>query len=314
MLLCARAVDTLGMMPCMVILTKERICVDCCCRFVAANGKASVRCKPCQRLFVRREARDRDNARYARQRAQPAICSAIGVHKCDVLRDNGHRCQCCRRVLFLDAGRASHVCHECRPLSDAADTVIGVLAFIFSAAVFGLRECCVCSQGVPAWSSAKTCSESCAAEVNRRKGRERYERLNGVRLRPLSEPRQCRLCDAFIGVTNARGCGRSICDTCNTYRGDFKSRARKYGVQYTEFDKRDVFARDAWRCQLCKRAVLKTAKRDKRTRRLHPRTASLDHIVPLSKGGPHVESNVQCACLECNVRKQARRIGQLRIF
>lgn len=298
----------------MVILTKERMCVDCCCRFVAASGKSSVRCKPCQRLFVNRETCERDKARRARQVASASICKAIGLPKCDVLRDNGHRCQCCNRVLFLDAGRASYLCHECRPLSDAANTVIDVLEFVISAAVSGLRLCCVCNQGIPTWRNAKTCSKSCVAEIGRRKARERYERLHGVTLRPLGEPRQCRLCDKKIKATNVNGRGRSVCDECNTYRGDFKSRARKYGVLYTKFDKRDVFDRDAWRCQLCKRPVLRKAKRDKRTRRLHPRTASLDHIVPLSKGGPHVESNVQCACLECNVRKNARTIGQQRLF
>lgn len=32
----------------------------------------------------------------------------------------------------------------------------------------------------------------------------------------------------------------------------------------------------------------------------------LDHIVPLSKGGAHVASNLACACRSCNARKGAK--------
>ena len=36
------------------------------------------------------------------------------------------------------------------------------------------------------------------------------------------------------------------------------------------------------------------------SKRLKP---TLDHIIPISKGGPHIESNVQALCLSCNIRK-----------
>jgi 5-methylcytosine-specific restriction endonuclease McrA len=34
-----------------------------------------------------------------------------------------------------------------------------------------------------------------------------------------------------------------------------------------------------------------------------PNAPTLDHIVPISKGGSHIRSNVQLACLECNQAK-----------
>ena len=37
-----------------------------------------------------------------------------------------------------------------------------------------------------------------------------------------------------------------------------------------------------------------------------PDSATLDHVVPLSRGGPHERSNVRPACLSCNSRKQDR--------
>ena len=35
----------------------------------------------------------------------------------------------------------------------------------------------------------------------------------------------------------------------------------------------------------------------------HPRAATIDHIVPLSRGGADVIVNMQLACLECNQKK-----------
>ncbi|WP_423797180.1 HNH endonuclease [Mycobacteroides abscessus] len=35
-------------------------------------------------------------------------------------------------------------------------------------------------------------------------------------------------------------------------------------------------------------------------------SASLDHVVPMSLGGDHLSTNVQCAHLKCNMDKGAR--------
>lgn len=44
---------------------------------------------------------------------------------------------------------------------------------------------------------------------------------------------------------------------------------------------------------------------DKRWGDYGPDYPTIDHIVPLSKGGPHLWSNVQVACAECNIAKGA---------
>jgi len=63
---------------------------------------------------------------------------------------------------------------------------------------------------------------------------------------------------------------------------------------------RDVFDRDGWICGLCSEHV------DPATEWPDPLSPSLDHILPLSKGGPHAMANVQLAHLGCNVKKGNR--------
>jgi 5-methylcytosine-specific restriction endonuclease McrA len=55
-----------------------------------------------------------------------------------------------------------------------------------------------------------------------------------------------------------------------------------------------IFERDGWKCGLCGDPV------DSDLSYPHPQSASLDHIVPISRGGPHTYDNVQCAHLSCN--------------
>lgn len=86
--------------------------------------------------------------------------------------------------------------------------------------------------------------------------------------------------------------------------GNHRTRALKFGVEYTYVDRRRVFNRDRWRCGICRNPV------DKRLKYPHPRSASLDHIVPMSKGGGHTYLNTQCAHLDCNLRKLAAGEGE----
>lgn len=77
-------------------------------------------------------------------------------------------------------------------------------------------------------------------------------------------------------------------------------RALKLATQADPIDSADVFERDGWRCGVCGGDV------DPLLRHPDPLSASLDHVVPLSRGGTHTLDNVRCAHLRCNVRKNAR--------
>lgn len=62
----------------------------------------------------------------------------------------------------------------------------------------------------------------------------------------------------------------------------------------------EIFIRDGWVCSLCKKPVDPLAKPKS------PWSASLDHVIPLSKGGKHTRGNVRCAHLRCNMIKGAK--------
>jgi 5-methylcytosine-specific restriction endonuclease McrA len=71
-----------------------------------------------------------------------------------------------------------------------------------------------------------------------------------------------------------------------------------------------IFNRDGWKCQICMRPTP-----EKLRGTYKPNAPELDHIVPLSKGGPHTPSNIQTACRECNGNKSDKRvIGQMGLF
>jgi len=72
------------------------------------------------------------------------------------------------------------------------------------------------------------------------------------------------------------------------------------GAVFVEFDTRSVFMRDNWTCQICDEKV------DPELQYPDPLSASLDHIVPLSKSGDHSQDNSQLAHLVCNFRKGNR--------
>lgn len=65
---------------------------------------------------------------------------------------------------------------------------------------------------------------------------------------------------------------------------------------------REIFERDGWICRLCGDPVLPFIKGK------HPRQATIDHIVPVSRGGEHVASNLQLAHLGCNSAKRDRMV------
>lgn len=58
-----------------------------------------------------------------------------------------------------------------------------------------------------------------------------------------------------------------------------------------------VFERDEWICNICSELI------DKRLRGNNWMRATLDHVIPLSRGGTHTYDNVAAAHWRCNMEK-----------
>ena len=77
-----------------------------------------------------------------------------------------------------------------------------------------------------------------------------------------------------------------------------RKRAKRFNVKVEEITPIEIFKRDNWACQICGKKV----KKDKYYP--DPMSPSIDHIIPLSKGGDHIKKNVQLTHLRCNIKKQ----------
>lgn len=95
-------------------------------------------------------------------------------------------------------------------------------------------------------------------------------------------------------------------DCASKARGHTMNVTRR--IQTTEpigaFLRMDIYNRDKWICQICKKPVKKELSFP------HPKCASLDHVIPLSRGGTHESENVQLAHLSCNTSK-GNRVGDI---
>jgi len=100
----------------------------------------------------------------------------------------------------------------------------------------------------------------------------------------------------------ARAEGRELPDPWSERRkaNYHKRRAQKLGTQVEDLRPIDIYERDIWLCGLCVTPV------DPDSAWPDPMSPSLDHILPLSKGGTHTYENVQLAHLTCNVSKGNR--------
>jgi 5-methylcytosine-specific restriction endonuclease McrA len=74
-------------------------------------------------------------------------------------------------------------------------------------------------------------------------------------------------------------------------------RARLRGATIESFGRKEIFERDGWICGICADPI------DPDLKLPNTMSASVDHIIPIARGGAHERANVQAAHLKCNVIK-----------
>lgn len=83
--------------------------------------------------------------------------------------------------------------------------------------------------------------------------------------------------------------------------GSHVKRAKRYGVEYDRsITLNKLIKRDGMTCYICGKTCTKD---DKRWGTFGPDYPTIDHVIPLCKGGTHTWDNVRVACGECNDAK-----------
>ena len=87
------------------------------------------------------------------------------------------------------------------------------------------------------------------------------------------------------------------------YVSGARRRALKYGVDFDEtINRESVFKSELGKCYLCQ---IETHL-EHISEGYEPNLATVDHVMPISKGGPHTWGNVRNCCLKCNITKHDR--------
>jgi 5-methylcytosine-specific restriction endonuclease McrA/predicted nucleic acid-binding Zn ribbon protein len=142
------------------------------------------------------------------------------------------------------------------------------------------------------------CSDECRKENARRESR-----ASNSAKKQLKE-RSCKECGKMF-VPEYGNKRRHYCsDACSRRQGRRNAkhtrRTRGKAVKGATVYRAKIYERDGWKCQICGKKVNRLLDGS------HPMAASLDHIVPLSKGGRHEPSNVRLAHRKCNTAKADR--------
>lgn len=106
---------------------------------------------------------------------------------------------------------------------------------------------------------------------------------------------------AFTAVyPSARWCSKGC---ANRHWGNVRARQRGQlsSAKYTDLE---IFERDGWRCHLCRKPI----RRD--LPRLDPDGATIDHLIPIARGGLDEPANVAAAHWKCNRAKGIRAMGE----
>lgn len=223
-------------------------------------------------------------------------------------------CRCCgRSKLRKKVGPSITVCKTCSPGGDCK---------IIDRRV---QSCANCG-GVFSGRKKKYCSAKC--------------RVQHFHSHGTVSPRRCIVCQTtfyhrtertFCSVEcksrawgkTCRDCGvsytqkKNTSGKCRVCRGRDRNRASsirlrvrrgKSQAAISKLSVREVWDRDNGVCQICRKRI------DWNRKWPNSKSMSVDHIVPISKGGTDEEANVRAAHLGCNSKRGNKQGVQKRLF
>ena len=118
-------------------------------------------------------------------------------------------------------------------------------------------------------------------------------------------------CGTDAGYRAHRRNGEESCEPCRKaarearltrnrdgQRTASRRRRLRHQTSWDGVSDEEILDRDNWMCWICKRRIGKTLKYP------HPRSASIDHLIPLALGGDDTAFNKKAAHLRCNITRQ----------
>lgn len=126
----------------------------------------------------------------------------------------------------------------------------------------------------------------------------------------LAVDRTCRECGHTFHSTHANAVYCSpMCRQKSKYGNSHLSRARHYGCTYEHgVTLTRLIERDGLTCYICGKQC---DPNDTSWGSSGPDRPTLDHVVPLAKGGGHVWGNVKVCCGECNSAKRDLDVAEV---
>lgn len=165
-------------------------------------------------------------------------------------------------------------------------------------------KCVVCGKNFgTTHSQGKYWNDDCSREGNRKRQKAYH----------LAHKKEITECKKAYRATRKK----EIADWQKEYRRKYpdksrvlcrKYRALKRSNAHEPYTDTYIFERDDWMCGICGRGI------NKRLKRPNLLSKSIDHIIPISKGGADAPINLQAAHLRCNQLKSAGNGGQLRLI
>ena len=161
-------------------------------------------------------------------------------------------------------------------------------------------ECSICGAVFIKRYTRKTCSATCAEMQHRE-----YEREYNATQRSRSTERFCP-CGALLPARHRHRCDACLLATKKRRKQSERRRIRAHhaGVSREYYTLVEIAERDGHRCGLCRRKVNMAQVVP------HPRAPTIDHLIPLDRGGDDTRANVQIAHFLCNSRKGNRGGGE----
>lgn len=202
-------------------------------------------------------------------------------------------CDTCEEMFMAESNQSKYCSEECNPSNWERSFVC-------------FSECVTCQEVFATQSATQRyCSDECYEKASKQRKIEHW----------LSQPeRECRQCGSkfqpqYKKLKNycSTNCKEEYNRQARRSNESHYARARKFGVAREKIVPTKVFKRDNYTCQCC---GIKTDKSLVKENSNLDNEPTLDHIIPMSKGGPHTYGNVQTMCRKCNTMKGDTVIGQ----